>query len=128
MEGLKEAYLAKSGDFACEPIKALLDDLDTAGDSLLPFVRPLYEDTIIGELDLSYNRLDDLAAQSVARLIKMNRSIHRINLNGNNISHVGATYLAEALSEPGVTLEWLQLAGNGDIGDDGFASVGEMLR
>lgn len=151
MEALKELYLKKSADFACEPIGAFLADLDASAGTGLEVVQlngnskrlfnnrvsymqvvalceSLYEDTIFRELDLSYNRLDDLAAQAVARLIKMNRCITRINLTGNELTQGGAAHLAEALSSSDVVLEVLQLGGNGDLGDAGVSSLGSMLR
>ncbi len=56
-------------------------------------------------LDLSYNQVNDLAAQAVAGLIAANTSLRFINLAGNSIGAEGAKHLAKALSVPGCLLQ-----------------------
>jgi Ran GTPase-activating protein (RanGAP) involved in mRNA processing and transport len=60
----------------------------------------LADEHAITTLDLSYNALDDLAAQAVATLLKSNTGLKVVNLAGNHIGPVGAEHLAKAMSSP----------------------------
>mmetsp|Transcript_5148 Transcript_5148/g.11205 ORF Transcript_5148/g.11205 Transcript_5148/m.11205 type:complete len:387 (-) Transcript_5148:369-1529(-) len=156
MDALKDLFVKKCSDFACEPVQALLDDLSAAKGACLTSIQlngnskrlfnnrvgymqvcalceALYEDANVVSIDLSYNRLNDMAAQAVARLIKVNRTVRFINLAGNDITHVGATQLADALSMSsegsagGPVLQVLMLSGN-PLEDQGVVALGNMLR
>jgi hypothetical protein len=39
----------------------------------------------VEEMDLSYNNIDDAGVATIARLLKVNRSLKSVNLSGNNI-------------------------------------------
>ncbi|KAG1671609.1 hypothetical protein FOA52_006840 [Chlamydomonas sp. UWO 241] len=86
----------------------------------------LYEDTSIVSIDLSYNNLNDMAAQALARLVKVNRTLKFLNLGGNDVTAVGAAHLAGALEAPGCTLQVLLLPGN-PLGDEGVSALGGAL-
>jgi Ran GTPase-activating protein (RanGAP) involved in mRNA processing and transport len=88
----------------------------------------LYESNIVS-LDLSFNFLNDMAAQAIARLIKFSKSLQLLDLSGNEITSMGAKHIAEALmSSPDSSLRSLKLRGNSSIGDDGAISLAQCLQ
>ena len=88
----------------------------------------LYEANIV-TLDLSYNFLNDMAAQACSRLIKFSKTLQHLDFSGNDLTSSGAKQLAEALaSAPDSALRSLKLRGNSSIGDDGAISLSHCLR
>ncbi|KAL6751782.1 hypothetical protein V8C86DRAFT_2769909 [Haematococcus lacustris] len=150
MEALKSVYLSKCKDFACEPVQAFLDDLDSTQGDVLADLRlagsskrmfnnrldtmqvfalceTLADDTNIMAMDLSHNFLTDMATQALASIIKSNRTIRFINLAGNDIGPEGAQHLAKALSHPSCSLQAMSLTGN-PLEEDGCMAMADMLR
>jgi Ran GTPase-activating protein (RanGAP) involved in mRNA processing and transport len=62
-------------------------------------------DSNIVVLDLSYNLVNDLAAQALAGLITGSAGLRFINLTGNSIGAEGAKHLCRALSVPRCSLQ-----------------------
>ena len=90
----------------------------------------LYESNIV-TLDLSFNFLNDMAAQACARLIKFSKTLQSIDLSGNEFTSAGAKHIAEALissPESTLSLEFLNLRSNSSIGDEGALSLSQCLR
>lgn len=155
MESFKTTYTEKCRDFLCEPIKPLVDALDAAisrgvvlstiklnGNSkdlfnkrveymqVFALSEALHDNNTVTDLDLSFNNIDDAGVATIARLMKFNKSIRRISLQGNSIGSDGATKLAESLSEAGGGgggVEVLNLNFN-PIGEGGGQEIAKMLR
>jgi Ran GTPase-activating protein (RanGAP) involved in mRNA processing and transport len=148
MEVLRDLFEKKCREFACEPVLAVLDDLSSAANltslqlngnskrlfnkriqymQVFALCETLYEDTNIVSLDLSYNNLNDMAAQALSRLLKVNRTLCFLNLAGNDLTATGANHLIQALTTAGCSLQVLILSGN-PLGDEGAVMLGHMLR
>ncbi|GLI70444.1 hypothetical protein VaNZ11_015357 [Volvox africanus] len=148
MGDLRELYLQKCADFACEPIGPLLEALNSGraldvialdGKTKAMFnnrVKPmqvfalcetLYEFSGLSVLRLSYNFLNDMAVQAIARLIQINSGLRMLDLTGNEVTGQGAAALAGVLSRPTVGLQALVLRNN-PLGDAGVLDISEMLR
>ncbi|MEW5306741.1 MAG: hypothetical protein WDW36_009184 [Sanguina aurantia] len=148
MDKLRHLFVKTCADFAVAPAQALVDDL--SGSELLTTLRlngnskrlfknriqvlqvfalaeSLQEDSTITSLDLSYNFLNDMAAQALAGLLKVNKNILRLDLTGNDITATGAAHLTDALLQPGCSLEQLLLGGN-PLGDAGILAIADMLK
>jgi len=145
---LKELFVKKCSDMACPAPAAVLDDLSGPGpitslklngnskrlfNSRLTYMQvvalceALYEDTSVVSLDLSYNNLNDMAAQALGRLIKVNSMLRHLNLCGNDITAAGAKALADALASDECKLQVLLLPGN-PLEDEGVCLIGSALN
>ncbi|CAD7696291.1 unnamed protein product [Ostreobium quekettii] len=90
----------------------------------------LLENATITQLDLSYNFIDDSGMRSIVHLLKINRNLKSLQLEGNCITSAGAASLAAVLSHSsntGPALHRLSLRGN-PLGDEGVAAIAEALR
>lgn len=145
---MKELYLQKCSDFACEPLVPVLQMLD-AGLALevidlsgkrkelfnkrvqpmqvFALCEALYEYDKLRVLRLPYNFLNDMAVKALARLIQVNRGLQLLDLGGNEVTAEGAAGLAEVLARPDASLQGLILRSN-PLGDKGGLAVADMLR
>ncbi|KAL3237278.1 hypothetical protein MRX96_048201 [Rhipicephalus microplus] len=64
-------------------------------------------------LDLSGNNIDDIGANDIARMLKFNRSLQKLDLSKNSVTYRGAVPLVEALAS-NVVLKELALWGVSD--------------
>ncbi|GMH32988.1 hypothetical protein BSKO_00822 [Bryopsis sp. KO-2023] len=153
---LRSTYETKCADLAIDPSPAALKLFDNQsrdgeqtelilcgsckelfnnrldGMQICALAESLLDDTHIVHLDLSYNFMDDSGAQSIAHLLKINKTLKCINLAGNDITAVGAKTLSTILTVPAGydgsnAVEMISLNGN-PIGDDGAIAVAEMLK
>ncbi|EFJ46189.1 hypothetical protein VOLCADRAFT_93368 [Volvox carteri f. nagariensis] len=139
MADLKELYLQKCGDFACEPITPILEALNARRPldvialdgktkalfnnrikpmQVIALCETLYEYGGLSVLRLSYNFLNDMA---------MNSGLRMLDLTGNEATGEGAAALAGVLTRPEARLQALVLRNN-PLGDAGVLEIAEMLR
>lgn len=148
MADLKEIYLQKCSDFACEPIPLVLELFDSGKPlsvidlsgkhpklfksrvqsmQVFALCEALYDEPTVQHILLPFNNLDDMAAQALARLIQVNKGVRMVDLRGNEVTAKGVAALAEVLSRPDCALQGLILRGN-PVGDEGVMAIADMLR
>lgn len=86
----------------------------------------LKHNTTLEELDFHNNRVSDVGAHSLAKVLALNISVVKaLGLGSNGITDRGAEHLAEMLTT-NRTITWLALAGN-QIGDRGVQLLANTL-
>ncbi|XP_011270487.1 hypothetical protein, variant 1 [Capsaspora owczarzaki ATCC 30864] len=97
-------------------------------EAMTPEQRKLYEKVknASGELDFRFIMFGDAGAQAIAVALKVNTTLTKIDLHGNQIGEVGAQAIAEAL-KVNTTLTKLYLRGN-RVGDAGAQAIAEALK
>jgi len=94
------------------------DDLDV-------LIQVIEQSTVLVALSLSDNQLT-LSDGKLANAIAKNKSIKRLDLFNNKISHQGIKHLADALKQNNTPLKELYLGCN-NIGDEGSKYLADML-
>jgi Ran GTPase-activating protein (RanGAP) involved in mRNA processing and transport len=84
--------------------------------------------TPIKTLNLSKNKIGDKAAEYLAEVLKVKRTLIQLYLNDNQISNRGVQFLANALCHPKANLLKLYLHNNPLINDLSVDYLVEMLR
>ena len=77
-------------------------------------------------IDLSYNRLTDKAAKTIAIYIKEKNYLKHLSLKGNDIKQEGCISIAEALLSNDCDIISLDLSHN-DIGNEGINILADVL-
>jgi hypothetical protein len=77
-------------------------------------------------LDLGNTKIGDIGAVGIAKALRFNSTLDRLELDENQIKDIGTNSLAWAL-QLNTTLKILAL-GNNQIGDDGAKNLAEALR
>ncbi|CAF2937089.1 unnamed protein product [Rotaria sp. Silwood2] len=85
----------------------------------------LQHNTVLITLDLSFNHITDIGAQSLAAALQNNLTLKSLNLRSNQIGNQGAQYLATGLRS-NKTLKTLDLYKN-RIGDEGAQALADAL-
>ena len=93
-----------------------------------PMVKALRTNTTVTSIDLSNNRLDDVAGLHIAKMLKLNRTLLQLDVNCNNLGATSACALSSVLSGPNRNnvLIALNLQGN-PLLDDERDAVAEAL-
>ena len=79
--------------------------------------------TRLTNLDLSSNGISDTGATSLAKVIKVNKTLTDLDLSGDSIGDAGATSIVQAMKVK-KTLTYLDLSCNGII-DSGATSIAQ---
>ena len=77
-------------------------------------------------IDLTYNQIGNAGAQALAEAIKGNKTLKRIDLTYNKISDAGALALAEAIQVNNTVTE--MIVDRNSIGDDGARSLAQAIQ
>lgn len=97
------------------------------GSMMMPALLSAFEsDCRVQVLDLAYNRLDDIAAGTIAEMITECRYLKEINLRGNCITFAGAAVISSAL-EHSCGLKRIVLTNN-YLGQEGVDAVLEAAN
>ncbi len=83
--------------------------------------------SVVSELYLSHNKIDDECMKSLGEYIKYNKSIEEISLGGNKISDTGIKILAPHL-DGNTTFKQLNLYGNKGITDKSIPFLLKMIE
>ena len=80
-------------------------------------------------LDLSVNSLTDEGADAITPMLRTNTQLAKLCINGNKLTHKGASAIFDALSdsEESSALQELQCGFNPAIGDGAMAALARML-
>ena len=79
-------------------------------------------------LNLSYNNISNIGAQYLAEAINNNNcQLHTLNLTQNNISDIGALHLAEAINNNNCQLHTLNLSNNINMTEAGDQKARNLL-
>ncbi|GLC35305.1 hypothetical protein PLESTM_000305700 [Pleodorina starrii] len=111
MGDLRELYLQKCSDFACEPIAPILEALNAG--------RPLGVIALDGKSKALFN--------DRVKPMQVNAGLRMLDLTGNEVTGQGAAALAGVLARPTAGLQALVLRNN-PLKDAGVLEIAEMLR
>lgn len=98
-------------------------DADAGG--LDPLCAAIRENSVLTNLDLSYNNLAARGCAAVAEAFEQNASINELSLRGNNVGDVGAHALAAAIGKSG-KVSRLDVSDNG-ISEGGGEALGALI-
>eukprot|EP01104_Vermistella_antarctica_P020132 TRINITY_DN840_c0_g1_i1.p1 TRINITY_DN840_c0_g1~~TRINITY_DN840_c0_g1_i1.p1 ORF type:complete len:1486 (-),score=419.48 TRINITY_DN840_c0_g1_i1:95-4552(-) len=93
------------------PLYRLDMQLNDLGSGVVKIIDPIFQETAISHLNLSFNRLGDEGARAVASILPRTPFLHALLLEGNGITFEGANLLANALIH-NKSLAALSLANN----------------
>ncbi|KAJ9505332.1 hypothetical protein QJQ45_026712 [Haematococcus lacustris] len=147
MEALKSVYLSKCKDFACEPVQAFLDDLDSTQGQANLHPSPMYHlhrtsipvtqrtygcRDVLADLRLAgsskrmfNNRLDTMQVFALCETLADDTNIMAMDLSHNFLTDMATQALASIIKS-NRTIRFINLAGN-DIGPEGAQHLAKAL-